>query len=195
MWIAAPLSLRMNRYIMKCMSTIFLCVCLTTISVAAAQCSAKTALLNGKLIVTDKDMDGFPIELGMPEDPEDLPYVLLDCEAGSEVTISISKPMRTDDGGPKLAGPLNSYFYYQDKAYDQKKTLTLNGGFEDLPIRVRLSLSNDDNILLASDDYHYTTSLIVATTVSESATGNETINPTELLLSLESKLFEFQAGE
>lgn len=183
-------------YLMKRMllETLGLAVLLVA-SLAAAQCTAKTDAFTGSLKITETDGDGFPVQLGMPEDLEDLPFVLLSCEEGTELMVSITKPVRAKDGGPALAGPLRSYFYYGGKVYDPEKTLKLKGSFEDLAIPVRLTLNDGENVLLASDDYQYSASLIITTTVSEPELGAEAVDLDKFLLSLESKLLDSQSQE
>ena len=177
---------------------IFLCL----LSFAAAQCSVDTSAFQGGLIVVAEDMDGFATRLGMPEDPEKLPYVVLDCEAGTQVSIAISKPVHVKEGGPELSGPLESYFYYQGEVYSSEKTLKLTGSFENLRIPVRMLLrnskNNQDEILLASTNYRYTVSLIITTVAAEPEVGAEAVNSDVLeravssIFQLDSKLFQNQ---
>lgn len=175
---------------MKCMLLNVLCfLSLSSASIAVAQCTAQTDTFIGDLIVVAKDLDGFPTKLGMPAEQEDLPFILLDCEAGTEVTISVSKPKRTpdQDAGPKLEGPLESYFYYRGESYNHEQSLTLTGGFEDLPVRVRMVLSDKNRILLASDDYRYTMTLVLTTVIDEPI-GNGSLKRAETVLQLDSEL-------
>lgn len=181
----------MKAILSKLIAGILLCL----ISSAVAQCSADTSAFESGLIVVGKDNDGFATRLGMPEELEDLPYILLDCAANTEVTVTISEPVRVPKTGPELAGPLESYVYNGSKSYRPNQRLRLEGPFEDLPLRVRMVLSNKNKILLASDNYQYTVSLDLTTVTSEPELGAEMFNSLRTAIDLTSKISKEQAPE